>query len=283
MARWAGGPVTVVGRAPLAGGYVADAVTRVDLDPAPAVVIKRTTAVEVAAMRAVAVVPGVDRPRLLAAGPDWIVTPYYPGPVLAEGPYVPDEVWTALARVHAHWLRKRPRGIPVADGAWWRALCVERILPHVRAAHERTGDTRFLAVASSLVEWAEDPAMHAALAALPRTLVHGDAHRGNVLLAAGGAVLIDWGNAKVAPPGLDLPVLHAQGAVDDSPYRRALAELVGELPADLAAMQSHCAELWANVSYLGFAADHLGPARVEELHMAAHAALTRVCRTAAGS
>lgn len=275
VTRWAGGPVRVTGRQVLTGGYVADAVTRVDLATVHgprAVVLKRTKPAEVAAMRAVAVVPGLERPRLLVAGPDWLVTPHYSGPALPEGPDVPEQVWTAMARVHAHWLRRRPRGVPVADAQWWRALCRDRILPHVRAAHERSGDPRFATAADLLVSWADDPAMHAALSRLPRTLVHGDLHRGNVLLDPAGPVLIDWGNAKVAPPGLDLPVLRAQGAVDDTPYRRAFAELAGTPPADLAELETHCAELWAHVGYMGFAADHLGPARVAELAAAANAA-----------
>lgn len=56
------------------------------------VVVKRTAPAEVAALRAVAVVAGVEHPRLLAAGPDWVVMPYYAGPPLAEGPHVPDDV-----------------------------------------------------------------------------------------------------------------------------------------------------------------------------------------------
>ncbi len=164
---------------------------------------------------------------MLAAGPDWLVLPFYDGPPLAEGPDVPDEVWTALARVHAHWLGKRPRGLPVVDAAWWRRLCVERILPHVEAARQRTGDPEFARSAAALGEWAGDERVLGALAVLPRTLVHGDAHRGNILRTPDGAVLIDWGNARVAPAGQDLAVLRAQGADDESRYRRAVRELTG--------------------------------------------------------
>jgi hypothetical protein len=80
--RWAGGPLEVRGRHALAGGHVADAVHRVDLDRAGApvaVVVKAETPCEVAAMRALAVTPGVERPRLLAGGADRIVTAFYPG------------------------------------------------------------------------------------------------------------------------------------------------------------------------------------------------------------
>lgn len=277
VARWLGRPAVVTGRETLTGGYVADAVTRVDLAGAPAVVVKRTKAAEVAAMRALAVVRGVEVPRMLAAGRDergdWLVLPFYPGSPLAEGPDVPVELWHTLARVHAHWMRKRPRGIPVADAAWWRHLCLDRILPHVQAARERSGDAVFADAAAALQVWADDPRMRAALAMLPRTLVHGDAHRGNVLVGVDGAVLVDWGNAKVAPAGFDLPVLRAQGATDESPYHRAFAELVGELPVELVGVETNCAEAYAHVGYLGFAADHLGAVRVAELLAGAARAL----------
>ena len=65
-----------------------------DLDVAGrslAVVVKGAGASEVAAMRALSEVPGVARPLLLAAGPDWIVTPFYPGSPPADDEPVPDE------------------------------------------------------------------------------------------------------------------------------------------------------------------------------------------------
>lgn len=196
--RALGGPARVRGRAPLAGGYSLG-VERVDLDVggrAVAIVLKRASAVEVAAMRAVAVVGGVDRP--LAIGADWIVTRHVEGPSLVDGAPVPAAVWEILARVHAHWWRKRPRGLPVVDGAWWARLC-DRTLVAVRGAAARTGDEAFTAAELALLAWRANPPILAALAVLPRTLVHGDPHRGNVRVGPAGAVLIDWGNARVAP------------------------------------------------------------------------------------
>ena len=133
--------------------------------------------------------------------------------------------------------------------------------------------TRFAAAAAAVAEMADDPRMQVAAAMLPRTLVHGDAHRGNVLTGPDGVVLIDWGNAKVAPPGLDLAVLRAQGAVDESPYRRAFAELAGEPPDELTAVETCWADVRAHVGYMGFAAEHLGPERVAELAAGARSAL----------
>jgi len=263
VARWAGGPVAVLGRAPLSGGYVAAAVERVDLDVGgrgTAIVVKRAHDREVAAMRALAVVPGVPRPRLLAAGRDrhgfWLVLPFYDGPALNGAGEVPDAVWDVLRRVHAHWHRRRPRGVPVVDAQWWRTMVTGHALPAVRGARDRTGDPQLAEVAELLVAWSTDARLRTALALLPRTLTHGDAHRGNVLLAPGGAVLIDWGNARVAPPGLDVATLAAQGAPAPAPT---------PTPPGLREVERLWAQVQVHVQYLGFAADHLGTARVVEM------------------
>jgi Ser/Thr protein kinase RdoA (MazF antagonist) len=266
VARWAGAPVSVTGRAPLAGGYVSAAVERVDLDAAGrpvAVVLKRTSPREVAALRAVAVVPGLDRPRLVATGTDrhgtWLVQPFHPGPALGADGDVPAEVWTALGRVHAHWHRRRPRGVPVVDARWWREMVTGHALPAVRGARDRTGDPQLVEVAELLLAWSTDARLGAALALLPRTLTHGDAHRGNVLLDPAGAVLIDWGNARVAPAALDVATLAAQGAAAPPEYAAAaVAPALREVGRLWAQVQVH-------VQYLAFAADHLGAARVVEM------------------
>lgn len=265
VARWVGAPVAVTARAPLVGGYVAADVERVDLDaggsPA-AVVLKRARPSEVAAMRALAVVLGVDRPRLLAAGSDehgaWLVLPFYPGPAL-EGGDVPAEVWDVLGRVHAHWHRRRPRGVPVVDARWWWEMVTGHTLPAVRGARDRTGDARLAEIAELLVAWSTDSRLRTALALLPRTLTHGDAHRGNVLLAPGGAVLIDWGNARVAPGGLDVATLAAQGAA------APLAYSAPAVPPALREVERFWAQVQVHVQYLGFAADHLDTERVVEM------------------
>ena len=207
LERRLGAPVRVLGRAPLTGGYMAASVEKLDLDVGGqerTVVLKAACPVEVAAMRAVAVVAGPPRP--LAIGPDWLVLPFVDAPALGAAEPVPEPVWRTLAAVHAHWLGKRPRGIPVVDAAWWAALC-DRTLVAVRGGLARTGEPEFADAERGLVAWRADPAITDALARLPRTVVHGDAHRGNVL----GDTLIDWGNARVAPAALDLATLRAQG------------------------------------------------------------------------
>ncbi|MEU7818160.1 aminoglycoside phosphotransferase family protein [Pseudonocardia sp. NPDC049154] len=273
VARRLGGTPEVVGRTPLAGGYVAEGVERVDLrvgDRAVPVVVKPADPVEVAAMRAVAVVEGVVAPRMLH--PDPLVLTWVDGEPAAEGDPVPADVWRTLARVHRHWLRKRARGIPVVDAEWWAALC-ERTLVALRGGAGRTGEAEYERAAGLVAEWAADPRIRAALALLPRTLCHGDPHRGNMLGAAGTDwALIDWGNARMAPAGLDLAVLEAQGRSDDAAYRAEAPAL----PGPLAAVEREWARAHVHVQYLGFAADHLGAARVAEMIETAGESLSRL-------
>lgn len=266
--RALGGPATIVRRDPLDGGYASAEVERVDLEidgRIHPVVRKRATGAEIAAMRALAVIPGHHGLRPIAVGPDWLVLPFVDASSLADGAAVPDAVWEALARVHAHWRGKRPRALPVVDAAWWARLC-DITLVAVDGAACREPDPAFDAAARSLRAWRADPRIRAALALLPRTLVHGDPHRGNILAGPAGEVLIDWGNARVAAPGLDLAVLRAQGSPAPPAYTSRFAELTGGgLPTALRAVEMAWADVHVHVQYLGFAADHLGPARVAEM------------------
>ena len=267
--RALGAEPVVLDRTPLAGGYVAASVQRLDLDVAGrdvAVVLKTASPVEVAAMRAVNVVGSAA--AVLAAGDGWLLVPFVDGTPPADGDPVPDAVWATLARVHAHWWRKRPRGIPVVDAAYWRGLC-DRTQVAVRGAAARTGDPVFGVVADALVAWREDPRIGAALARLPRTLVHGDAHRGNVL----GSTLIDWGNARVAPAAVDVVTLGWPGVAPPAPYTEVFDALVPAAARPPADVERAWAEVHVHVTYLGFAADHLGAARVTEMAGIAERAL----------
>ncbi|WP_181780577.1 hypothetical protein, partial [Pseudonocardia pini] len=116
VGRRLGGTAEVLRHQPLAGGYASGEVERVDLRVAGRelpVVLKTADPVEVAAMRAIGVVEGLEVPRLLAADP--LVLSWVAGDPAEEGSPLPAEVWRTLARVHRHWFRKRPRGVPVVD------------------------------------------------------------------------------------------------------------------------------------------------------------------------
>jgi hypothetical protein len=309
VAGYFGAPVRVLGSRPQSGGYVACEVWLVELDPPGgprSVVWKRTTSREVAALRAVAAVPGVPGSLLLADSGDaeqpgaeqpgaerpdaeqpWVLMRHHPGTPLVAGEPVPDQVYEVLARVHGWYLGRPPPGLPVVDPAFWRRLCLDVALPAVRGAAARAPHPAYPRAAEALLAWAGDERMRAALTALPATLAHGDLHRGNILSAAGAAgsvagaagsaeaVVIDWGNARIAPGGLDLAVLAEQGGVDEDRYHRRLAELTARpvgteltgLPvsAELRVAEREWARATGYVQYLGFAADHLGPDRVGEM------------------
>ncbi|ANY05628.1 phosphotransferase [Pseudonocardia sp. HH130630-07] len=266
LARRRRRPVRVTGRAPLTGGHASGGAERIDLDDGTRVVLKRCGPVDAAALRAVAVVDGPVRlPRMLASGTGWVLTDLEPGAPLAPGDPVPDGVWRTLALVHAHWRRNRPRGVPVVDQAWWAGLC-ERA-----AAVFPPGAGRPAVVRA----WASDERIGTALRALPRTLCHGDAHRGNVHAGPSGAVLLDWGNARVAVGSLDAVVLTAPPADGpaDAPaapeppiYRETLHAALGAPdPPAMIAVERAWARVQAHVQYLPFAAGHQGDERVASM------------------
>ena len=71
------------------------------------------------------------------------------------------------------------------------------------------------------------PERLAAIAAcgLPDVLVHGDLHPGNVIAAAEGPVLLDWGDAGIGHPLLDVPALcHGFGPAQQHEVRLQIAE-----------------------------------------------------------
>lgn len=299
LRRRYGSPVSVAGSVALNGGYASKDVRLYELVVAGrpvSVVWKRTIAREVAALRAVDEVPGIGGPWLLAhgeLGPDgggrgqgggaggpggggggpgggaWVLMPHHTGTPLTDGQPVPDAAYEILARVHAHHRGGLISEVPVVDAAFWRTLCLQGALPAVRRAAVRdaetvgSGRTAYREAEARLLEWSTDVRMPAALSALPATLAHGDLHRGNILEDTDGAVIIDWGGARIAPGGLDLAVLAEQGGVDHERYHRRLAELTGRPVAPaLVEVERHWALAMGYVQYLGFAADCLGPDRV---------------------
>lgn len=270
--------VAVAAREPLPGGYGGGA-ERIDLDDGTAVVLKASAPGEAAALRAVAVVGGPVRvPKVLASGDGWMVLEHEPGGPLPPADPVPDDVWRTLALVHAHWRRNRPRGVPVVDAARWDRLCA-LAADRLRAAAHPDAE-------AELRSWAGDARVTTALAVLPRTLCHGDPHRGNVHVGPAGAVLLDWGNARVAPGSLDVAVLRAPDldGPADAPrapvpalYRETLHDALGaEDPPAMIAAEEAWARLQAHVQYLPFAADHQSPERVASMVRVARAALAEL-------
>ena len=210
LERRLGAPVRVLGRAPLTGGYVAASVEQGGPRRRRAGAHRRAQGGRPGRGRGHArgrrggraAAAAGDRPGLAGAA--------VRGRARRSGPpsRCPSRCGAPSPRCTRTGSGERPRGIPVVDAAWWAALC-DRTLVAVRGGLARTGEREFADAERRC--WPGGPIRRSptALARLPRTLVHGDAHRGNVL----GDTLIDWGDARVAPAALDLATLRAQGAV----------------------------------------------------------------------
>ncbi len=122
-------------------------------------------------------------------------------------------------RLQAHVPRLLSLGLPdwraAALLSSLRALCARPAVQQALPADVRTGMARLIA---SLPERLD--ALQAC--GLPDTLVHGDLHQGNVIASAAGPVLLDWGDAGVGMPLLDLPALCHGFAAADRPQVRAM-------------------------------------------------------------
>jgi aminoglycoside phosphotransferase (APT) family kinase protein len=256
----------------LGGGYSSAAIYRVELEfrlnesatrHLP-VVLKHTSETEVNVMRALGDVPGAEAlPRLIDCGQfdgdeliHWFVMPFFEGaPLSTADDEMPLAVIDSLARLHAHFISRLNElaWLPRFDGAAFHGL-LGWVMDRLAEAETRQADER-LAVVHRVVQAArDDPSVQAAFACLPATLIHGDVHGGNILALADGApVLIDWGNARLAPAMFDLSNMVE---LDSPNWRRYLAiwESVTSHPLDesLARLGHHLGTVLVNTQYLPF-------------------------------
>lgn len=261
-----GRPATLVSihTAELTGGFAPAAVFRHDLTfhldeggrTTVRLVHKSTSPYEVRVMRTVSTVPGaaavpslIDADATPEAG--WFVVSYYDGPALTWDDEVPSEVVDSLARVHVHFASRRDElGWLVRVDGTWLAEMVRRAVGSL--APVRSSAPAYREAYRLVCRAGKRESLFRALAALPLTLVHGDMHPGNVVRAAGGGVgLLDWGNARLAPPTLDLANLVE---LDSPPWARYLATWAGQsgeaLSGDLARRGYHWAKATINLMYL---------------------------------
>ena len=221
----AGVQVEQVAKRTLKGGYGAKTVERIDLtltsatgtQSAASFVLKACLGSEVRSLAAVLDVPGVGAvPDVVVAwqSPErpidqeanGFVSPFYPGGPLTFDDLIPEPVLATLARVHAHWHDTSSIDWTwTFDGAHFRRQ-------HERALAALAGSANFRATTPDHIECIEllerigqSDVLTACADELPRSLTHGDMHPGNIVLRSDGSpVVIDWGNACVAPPMLDL-------------------------------------------------------------------------------
>lgn len=260
----------------LKGGYAAASVYRIDLEFRSAdggletisMVQKYTHEGEVRVMQALNGLPSAAALPLTidcARGPsatdeephNWFVTPLYDGDHLTFEDEVPVPVIESLARVHAYfaprveqfdWLHH------VDAGAFYGVF--DDALKSVDAAQRRQPNALLEQAHSELRAVREDAVIVAVLERLPVTLTHGDVHPWNVIrFPDGRSVLIDWGNAKIAPAMLDLANLVEIDSPNWAAYLATWEAGSGEaMDIDLARLGYYWATVMINLQYLPFGA-----------------------------
>ena len=286
-----GRPVTLkrIDVSKLAGGFVSGRVYRHDLvfgfgddsSKTISVVQKYTHEAEVRVMQAISVLTTASAiPHVIdlyvvtspsdQAGAPWFTTPFYEGKALTFDDTVPAGVIESLAQLHTHFSSRVTQfegldGLYRVDGPFFRRTFSNALdaLEKLRAEQPyaiRADLHRRLQVAS------ESPVFEAALDILPVTLVHGDVHPGNIIHSPGERpVLIDWGNARIAPAMLDLANVVDIDSVNWATYVRAWEGASGEaLDHRMARLGYYWATAMVNLQYMPFAAGHT-PENVPEM------------------
>jgi aminoglycoside phosphotransferase (APT) family kinase protein len=188
----------------------------------------------------------------------WYIAPFYSGPTLTFEDTVPLEVVRSLAHLHAHFLgRVEEFDYLFRVEANFFRRTFDNALEIVERAEREKPHPIFTEAHRELIAARENERLYQALASLPLTLTHGDVHPGNIIQpATGPAILIDWGNARVAPAMLDVANLIKLGSESWQQYLSAWAEAAQEpLNSRLARLGYHWATLMVNAQYLPYAVD----------------------------
>lgn len=289
LAQANGGYVSGLREEPMSGGTVAARIERIDISVAVqgnaprtvAVVRKWTRPHEILGLEAAqAVRPRAAAiPRLLADGTDergpWMIMPFYAGTTVSSA-LVPKAVFQALATLHAAYAHAWTdlAGIPVVDVGWWRDICLSYSLGAVVRQAARSPGLELDRARSVLERMADDGRIGEVLEVLPRSLLHGDVHLGNILVADGEGVLVDWGSARVGSPMLDLANVARMDSPGFTAYSDAWRHATGAA-LDPWAMQLgyRWAAVQIPVQYLAWVVEFRSPAEVRRTLDRAEAAL----------
>jgi hypothetical protein len=124
------------------------------------------------------------------------------------------------------------------------------------------------------------PVLLDTLASQPRTLLHGDVHRNNVIVTEGTGRLVDWEGARYGMPMLDLITSEGLVAPGTSGTRRLGAHWPVRTLPHLRRRGYLAATVCHNVGYLTFAARHFGDDHATRMLDDATCALTELERMA---
>jgi hypothetical protein len=194
------------------------------------VLVKRTSLTEVAALEAANRVPGATAfPPLIRSGHDsrghWIAIPFYPGQPPATERDIPENVAESLAAMHAHYLDSGPpEWTTVIDAEWWRRACDQQKVQRFADS----GRPALQPIVDRIRGWSDQPVVIDTLATQPRTLLHGDVHRNNVVVTGDSGRLVDWESGLYGMPQLDLITLGGPGSPGYERYAAIWRALTGQ-------------------------------------------------------
>jgi Ser/Thr protein kinase RdoA (MazF antagonist) len=261
----------------LKGGYVAKAVDRIDITWARRVggqstasfVRKVCLAAEVQVLKALATVSGaIAVPEVIMSWPsvehpaaqreNGFISPFYPGGPLTFDDLIPHTVLVTLARVHAACCQTSK-----FDWTWtFDATHIDRL--HANALAKLSASDHFKATTADHVEWlrrleriGRSDSLRTVSDALPRSLVHGDMHPGNIVLRSDGLpVIIDWGNVCVGPPMLDVANIIRIDSTEWDIYLDAYRAAGGKIDAERCRRAYCWARAATGLRYLPWIAEH---------------------------
>jgi Ser/Thr protein kinase RdoA (MazF antagonist) len=218
-------------------------------------------------------------PELISSGKEgpesWLIIPFFEGSNPSETE-VPVAIMDALAHLHVYWLARWEtlQGIPVIDSTWWKGVCLDYSSPQLDQLASHAPDPAIDRAREFLHEVARDDVAVKVLDQLPRTLLHGDVRTDNILVDSVGAVLADWGSARIGPAMLDLSNVARPGSRQFSAYSQCWEQLVGT-PPEPSSIERGCkwAALQNPVQALGWIAEHLGAEALDQAILQATRAL----------
>jgi len=199
---------------------------------------------------------------------NWFLTPFYAGTPLTFQDEVPTGVVRSLARLHHHFQGQVERFETLyrADASFFKNTLASAVKALEGAVSEKANPI-FEQMLGQLVKTEKSRSIFQALEMLPITLTHGDMHPVNMIrIAQGRTVLIDWGNARVAPAMLGLANLVDLESEAWHIYLEAWREVSGE-PMDLrlAQLGYHWATIMVNTMYLPHAVNFSSPEHVGKM------------------
>ena len=199
---------------------------------------------------------------------NWFITPFYAGTALTFQDEVPAGVVRSLARLHHYFQGQTERFefLYRIDASFLKNTLANAVKALESAALEAQNPI-FEHGLEHLCKTEKNGKIFQALESLPVTLTHGDMHPVNLIRLPGGqTVLIDWGNARIAPAMLDIANLIELDSENWHIYLQAWQEVSGRsIDLRLAQLGYYWGTIMVNTQYLPHAVKFAAPEHVGKM------------------